>query len=423
MREHRAVSADSGLTPRASDTALDSPHGDVPRGDVPRGQARSQREEPLVRMVFAALATFVVWRGSLYFFDLLGLSLVPNMGPCRKQWQVFGKGHEFLNGFFRWDAGWYTKIARTGYSFDEDRASSVAFYPLFPYLARYLGKLVGGAPIAGLIISNLAIVGSVFYLRRLGGLLFNDAVGKLATILLLVFPTALFLSAFYTEGLFVFCATASMFHFFRAEYWRAGILGFCAMLTRSTGIVLFVALALDLSVRVLRRQTAFRPSMLALLAIPAGLGVFMLILHYQVNNPFAFAETLSHWGRERSWPWQSLVAAFSATDYTFKPNFGKVQRFIDASIALLFLCIGLAMAVSKKTPMALYTFVILGVLLPLCTYNLAGMNRYVIGLFPAFIFLASVAEKRPELARWLIFAFSFFLAIYSLRFMQCGWVG
>ncbi len=374
------------------------------------------------RLLGAALLSFVIWRGSLLLFDLLGLSLFPPVEKCRKQWQVFGKGHELLNGLFRWDSAWYMNIATRGYRFDADKSSSVAFYPLLPYLARYLGLLTGNIAVAGLILSNAATVGAIYYLRRLGALLYGDAVGKLASVLLLVFPTSLFLSAFYTEGLFVCLAAGSMFYYFRGQYVWCGVLGLLAMLARSTGLVLFVALGLDLAWRLYRRQQKLSWRMLALLLIPVGLGLFMLMQHQQVGDALAFTKTLKHWGRHRAWPWESVVHALLHTDYTFAPNFHKTQRFLDAFGALCFLAAGVAMAI-KKQRVALWSFVLLGMLLPLSTYALGGMNRYALGLFPTFIFLAQLCQRRPELERWLIFAFSFFLAIYSLRFMQCGWVG
>jgi hypothetical protein len=380
------------------------------------------RDHTWLHLLGAALLTFVVYRGALFAFDLLGLSLTPSMGNCRKQWQVFGKGHELLNGFFRWDAGWYMHIAKRGYSFNPNKSSSVAFYPLFPYLARYLGALIGSVPVAGLIIANASSVGAVYYLRRLGGLLHGDAVGKLAGILLLVFPTSLFLSSFYTEGLFVCLAAGAMFHYFRGNFLACGLLGFFAMLTRSTGLVLFIALALDLGVSVYRRERKPEARMAALLLIPAGLAVFMLIQYVQVGDPLAFSKTMKHWGRHATLPWAGIVDALAKTNFTFPVNFGKTQRFLDAAFALAFLGMGVAMAIWKQR-IALWSFVILGMLLPLSTYALAGMNRYCLGLFPAFIFLAHVCRERPELQRWLIFASSLLLAVYSLRFMQCGWVG
>jgi hypothetical protein len=375
-----------------------------------------------LRWIGAALLTFVVWRGSLFLFDLVGLSLVPSMGDCRKQWQVFGKGHELLDGFFRWDAGWYLGIAKRGYSFYEHKASSVAFYPLFPYLARYLGKPIGSAPVAGLVIVNAATVGAIYYLRRIGALLHGEAVGKLASILLLVFPTSLFLSAFYTEALFIFLAAGSMFYYLRGSYLWCGALGFLAMLTRSTGLVLFVALVADLCVGLYRRERQLEPKMAALLLIPAGLCVFMFMQYVQVGDPLAFSKTMKHWGRHAVWPWEGIVQALRKTDYTFPLSFGRTQRFLDAAFALAFLGIGVAMAIQKQR-IALWVFVLLGMLLPLSTYTLAGTNRYCLGLFPAFIFLAKLCHERPGLERWLIFVSSLLLAVYSLRFMHCGWVG
>jgi hypothetical protein len=387
------------------------------------GSNRAQgAERSFPSWLLAALLTFIVWRGSLFAFDLLGLSLTPNMGGCRKQWQVFDKSHAFLNGLFRWDSGWYLAIARRGYTYHPESSSSVAFYPLLPYLSRYLGYVVGGVPVAGLIITNTATVGAIYYLRRLGNLLGGDAVGKLASILLLVYPTSLFLSAFYTEGLFVCFAAGSMYHYFRERYLWCGLLGLLAMLTRSTGLVLFVALALDLAVRLYRRELKARASMAALLLIPAGLGLFMAIQLYQVGDPLAFSKTMKHWGRHPAWPWAGIVDAWVGTDFSFDVDFPKTQRFIDALFALAFLGVGVAMAIRRER-IALWVFVILGMLLPLSTYALAGMNRYSLGLFPAFIFLAQLCQRRPGLERWLIYVSTLFLAVYSLRFMQCGWVG
>jgi hypothetical protein len=62
-------------------------------------------------------------------------------------------------------------------------------------------------------------------------------------------------------------------------------------------------------------------------------------------------------------------------------------------------------------------------LLPLSSSNIASTNRYVLSLFPAFFWLARVCQGRPQLERYCIFASTFFLCIYSLRFMQCGWAG
>ena len=389
--------------------------------DVARSRADASSRS-WVSLLISAVLLFVVWRGTLFAFDLFGLSLTPGMGKCHQNWQVFGPNHPLLNGFFRWDSGWYLNIATRGYRYHENGTSSVAFYPLVPYLSRYLGSLTGSVPAAALIIVNASTIGAIYFLRSLGALLYGDAVGKLASILLLVYPTSLFLASFYTEGPFVFLAAASMYFFFRERYLLCGVFGCLAMLTRSTGLVLFAAYFADLCWRLYRREITLRLSMLSLLLIPAGLGLFMFMQYHQVGDPLAFSKTMKHWGRHPAWPWAGIVDALHGTYFDFPVNFKKTQRFLDAAFALVFLGIGVAMAVMRQR-VALWVFVILGMLLPLSTYALAGMNRYSLGLFPAFIFLAQLCQGRPALERWLIYVSSLFLAVYSLRFMQCGWLG
>ncbi len=375
-----------------------------------------------LRLLLHAAATFVLFRGALLAFDGVGLSLVPKLGTCRPQWEVFGPGHDFWNGFFRWDSGWYRNIVLNGYTYRESGPSSVAFYPLYPYLSRWLGTVIGSPFVAGLVISNVSSIGGVYYLYRLGDRLFPRETTERAVTFLLVFPTSFFLSAFYTEGLFLFLAAASMCAFFEERYVRSGVFGFFAMLARSSGIVLFVALAADLGLRIVRKRTRFRLSSVALLLIPLGLGAFMAIQKAQVGDPFAFMKVMKFWGRERVLPWTPLVLAFAKLAHGFPPRFEDAQDVIDAVTAVSFLGIG-AFMVARRFPVALSVFVLAGVLLPLSTSNLDSMGRYVLVLFPAFYALGVLTEARPRLERWLVFSSVFFLAIYSLRFMRCGWAG
>lgn len=374
------------------------------------------------RALKLALSTFVIWRGALLAFDYVGIHLVPMMGTCRPQWEPFGPGHDFWNGFFRWDAGFYKFIALNGYKYHGGYSTSVAFYPLYPYLCRWLGLLIGSPFVAGLLLSNAATVAGIYYLLRLGTLLFDRATAERAAVLVLVFPTSLFLSAFYTEGLFFGLSTASMYAFYRRRYATSGALGALAMMTRSTGIVLFGALAAELVLGVVRRQTRFRWPMLGLLLIPLGLVAFMVILQYEVGDPLAFVKAEASWGWVRSWPWAGIVDAFAKLTPGLPRRLEDTQSVLDAITALGFLAIGVAMA-ARGMPVALWAMVLGGVLLPLSMYNRSSTGRYTLVLFPAYFWLSAMCVRFPRLERWMLFASAFFLAIYSLRFMRCGFAG
>jgi hypothetical protein len=162
--------------------------------------------------------------------------------------------------------------------------------------------------------------------------------------------------------------------------------------------------------------------MLGLLLIPAGLGVFMLVLQHQVGDPLAFSRASHFWGRRPSVPWEPLVDALSTLRKGAPTKVPELQRVLDAVTALGFLGIGATM-VWKRYPVAFSAFVLLGVLLPLTTYLLDSMGRYVLALFPAFFYLSSLCQGRPRLERFFLFASVFFLSIYSLRYLRCGWAG
>src|SRR5689334_10074264 len=142
------------------------------------------------RTLWLALATFALFRGGLFVFDYIGTHLIPRVGACRPQWEPLGPDHEFWNGFFRWDGGWYRNIVLNGYVYRPHGTSSTAFYPLFPYAARWLGVVIGSPFVAGLLISNAATVGGLYHLLRLGQRCFDDAVSDRALVFLLVFPTS-----------------------------------------------------------------------------------------------------------------------------------------------------------------------------------------------------------------------------------------
>jgi hypothetical protein len=375
-----------------------------------------------IRTLVLAVATFAAFRGALFVFDYVGLHLIPKVGTCRPQWEPFGHGHDFWNGFFRWDGGWYRSIALNGYMYRPGATGSVAFYPLYPYLARWLGVVLGGPFVAGLVISNASAIAGAYYMLRLGQHVFDESIAERSLVQLLVFPTSFFLSAFYTEGLFFGLAAASMFHFYKGRYVTSGAVGGLAMLARSSGLVLFIALAAELGVDLYKKRVRPKWTMLGIFLIPLGLVLFMLLLKHEVGDPFAFMKVMSNWGRERSWPWVPLIDAFRHLDPLLPDKFDDAQEVLDALTAIAFLAIGVAM-VRERYPVAMSVLVLGGVLVPLSTYVLASMGRYVLALFPAFYFIGKKCNAHPRLERFLIFASAFFLALYSIRFMRCAFAG
>src|SRR5208337_511720 len=68
-----------------------------------------------------------------------------------------------------WDSGWYYLIAKNGYSTQLNvyNQGNYAFFPLYPLLMRLLEYITGNYYIAGMVISNIALIIAGIYLFKL----------------------------------------------------------------------------------------------------------------------------------------------------------------------------------------------------------------------------------------------------------------
>jgi hypothetical protein len=368
--------------------------------------------------VSRALLTFAAWRGALFAFALVGLSLSSQRRPVLQRDPHTFPDHYFWDGFFRWDSVWFKSIAEQGYFIDGVQ-NNVVFFPLFPYLSRYLGYLVGGHEIAGLLIANAATAGALYFLLRIGAHVAGRDDAERAVVLLLCFPTSLFLSAYYSEGLFLLTLAASLWGFLQGRYLAAGLWGALASATRSTGALLLPVYALCLGVRLWRRRDAFSGSMLGVLLVPIGTLVFMLLLHVQVGDAFAFIEYQKGWGREAVLPWVPILDALGQVDFSFPRSARNTYRLIDAVFTLgLLACLP---GMIRRLPPPLWLFTGLALLAPLVGGTVTSMPRYAIVLFPIFLYLSLLARNR-SVERLLVYGFSLLLGLFSLRFMNWFWV-
>ncbi|MBI4508851.1 MAG: hypothetical protein HY698_04395 [Deltaproteobacteria bacterium] len=386
-------------------------------------EEEERRAHPGSLRLFAWIVLlFVAWRGSLFVLDFVGASLTfersPN--PYQSGFRAF-PDHWYLDAWFRWDAKWYKRIAEEGYRWQEGEQSSVAFFPLFPYLARYLGKIVGNHLIAGLILSNTCTLFALYYMFRLGVSRLGEAKAKSALIFLLIFPGSFFFSSYYPEGLFLLATCASTCSFFERRFFLAGTWGLLATLTRPTGILLFLALVAGHVYDSWKQRQKIRGEALWLALIPAGLLLYMLFLYQQFGDPLVFARAQAGWGRSAQFPLASLFEALARVNYRFPRSSTNMHALVEALCALSFLIVSILMI--RRFHPTLWLIVMLGVLVPLTSGGVMSMVRHASVLFPVFYYVADVTEDRPLVARFAVFVSTFLLCVYNLRFVNWYWAG
>ena len=102
----------------------------------------------------------------------------------------------FWDGFVRFDSGWYLGIARSGYSYAVGGRSNIAFFPVYPLLMRYVGRLLGPSKadvyFGGILVSWIAFVFAIVGVYQLARLALPHRQAERAALLTAIFPFAFF---------------------------------------------------------------------------------------------------------------------------------------------------------------------------------------------------------------------------------------
>src|SRR6266851_5315364 len=154
----------------------------------------------------------------------------------REQFTVFGSTSPFWDTFARYDTGHFEGIAWSGYAPLAGGRSNIAYFPVYPLLMRYVGRLFGRHH-AAYFISGVAVAWACFILAMialycLARLDLSRRQAERAVLLTTIFPFAFFFGVAYSESTFLLFAVLA-FYFFRTRRWViAGLCGAVATAAR-----------------------------------------------------------------------------------------------------------------------------------------------------------------------------------------------
>ena len=253
----------------------------------------------LVRALLAGMAGLaIVWLG---IFG--GLAFVPKQAHERQQLQ-------FESPFGAWDGIEYAQIAETGYEFDPHERSTVVFFPGYPLLGRWLGR-VFGLPVRWVlpVLSQLLFVGCVcLFWSEVRDRSVTDREAECCVWLLIVWPAGVFFRMAYSESLFLLLVLLSMRGMRRG--WPKSSVAFlvgCATGVRSVGIGLAIVYWVHRWWFVPGRDRP-RGTLRIVWAVPEvalscwGFIGFLIFQEVAFGTPTAFIAAQSHWRNRGSPP-------------------------------------------------------------------------------------------------------------------------
>jgi hypothetical protein len=307
----------------------------------------------------------------------------------------------------RWDAVWYRSIAVRGYQYDPAvPQNNVGFYPLYALAAGSVSHLLHTPLLTTGIVLSLLFLGAALLLV---GDLFAEwggpGLAPLGVAAILVYPTAFFLAAFYSESLFLLCAAASLWGARRRRWLIAGVAALGACLTRFNGFLLIPALlwyALDARREGGAGSRAGRFAAIALAA--AGAAAYPAYLWRRWGDPLLYVHSKTQgWAQNPAPVWVLARNVYRLVlGHVREPGpGGKLMLFVEIASVLLFLV--LTVAVFRAGLVAEGIWVGSTLLLLLWSGTLDGVHRYVLVLFPCFLPLTRALRTRFVLA----FAYAF----------------
>ena len=355
------------------------------------------KKTPLkITMVLAILSRVFVLAVGVFSASVFG-----ERSLCQYCW---GIDLPLIGLFSRWDSGYYVDIAIRGYS--NLITPQWEFFPFYPALIGIGRLLTFAAPIPpelaahliGFVVSNLAFFGSVYYLYKLSMLVLHNAdVAKYAALSLAFYPAGVFLSATYSDSLFLLLTLSALY------YWRvrrpriSAALGFLAALTRLVGVFLVIPYLIELLYDRSRRKipSSYLPLCTPLLGFLAFLAFSQLMTGTLLAT---FEAERLYWGVTLSLP-TTYVLAYN--DIIGNPI---ILPYFVLAIGGLLTSI-LSSKSKEETALNAYALVLLATYL---AAPLISFPRYTITLVPAYWGYARWSQRAGSIV------FAIFLVLLAI---------
>jgi hypothetical protein len=313
-----------------------------------------------------------------------------------QRFTMLGVPNAFWDPFARYDSGWYYGIASKGYAYLGEGRNNLAFFPLYPTLMGWGGRLLGGHQadfyFAGVVISWVSFALAAMLLYRLALLDMPHPRAVRAVLYAGIFPAAYFFGVVYSESLFFLTLVGAVLAIRQRRWAWSAVAGAAMTATRVNG-VMFVPALLWLAWRASRpgrdRVIGVASAAFAL----AGIGGYCAFNYVLSGDPFAWYHSIQRWGYYPGGnPGSSLFSMATALltrPYQFLS--GEPMAPYDTMNALS------AAAALAIVPLVWHRFgfgyaviVLLGLILPLSSGQFEGLGRYTSVLFPLPLFLGSL---------------------------------
>ena len=305
-------------------------------------------------------------------------------------------GGRLVEAAYTYDGAHYLRILHHGYWDPRPVMPSHAFFPGIAWLATPLRWVTGTDSLSVHTVATLTALAAFVAVWGVTREWTDERTARLAVVLMALFPSSLFLWAFYSEALFIALGAGAVWADRRGRRVIAALCLAGIATTRSVGILVPLVVVLA---RIIRQRRVDRWAMTYAAAGLAGLGTVLLAMQIQVGDAFAFVGVQNDWGREMAWPWQSVLQGLDnlTPDRRTVMVPALVARNFDLwTVGIILVGMGiLVLSRRPRFPMEAWMLGVAMIGLPLASSVLASFNRFALAdwvIYPAY---ASLLGRLP----------------------------
>ena len=310
------------------------------------------------------------------------------------------------HGLLAWDGAFYADIAQHGYA--ALPRAALRFFPLTPLAGRAVGQLVGdrtGVVIVANVAALLAGALLVVLVRREG---LGDRTAARAAWLLALAPSAFVLVMGYAEALFLVAAIGAFLGLREHRWFLVLVLGVFAGLSRPSGFVLAVPVAIEAVRGLGSTRWPERCARAAAVAAPfAGCVMYLAWVEHRYGDAFLPFRIQTRANLKGSFA-NPLTSIWDALD-------GLVHgRTIGTGLHVPWMVVVIVLVVVafRRLPSSYGWYSAATVASAVTSHNLDSFERYALSAFPVVIVVAMLAST-PRWERAVIGASALAMTGYA----------
>jgi len=338
---------------------------------------------------------FIVWFLCLNLLNLVSVRLLFDKTSYELPKKVSLKYRHLTVPWLNFDGRNYLEIATKGYN-PHYRLDLRVFFPLFPLLVRIVSlNLLFNPVLVGLGISLLTFMASLLVFYKL---LQEDKIGnknrEKIILLLLLFPTSFYFLAFYTESIFLFLVLLSFYFLNKKNLFLTSVFIALATATRVTGLALLPSLFWQGYKKYQKSKKFPWPILIA----PLGFIAFSVYLQITTGNGLSIISKQKDWYKPMGvfGPEKALSNGFlkflQGSLVTQGNLFGRSMEIVEFLSAIFLLSI--IVLSYKKIKSSYWLFIFFSAWPIFFSGSLSSIHRYILVLFPIYIYLVKVLPKR-----------------------------